>query len=278
MADLPPQEYAVLREEISSNYDSLSKRLRQIASFALDHPTEMAMDTIAVIAQRAEVQPSALIRFAKAFGYSGFSEMQKAFQAHVAERSASYKERIRSVLTDTQSSEQSQAQSLLQQYCVANIVSLEHLRDSSVDKQLIDAVKLLEDAEHIYVMAQRRSFPVASYLAYALSHADCRTHLMDGVGGLLSEQAQNLSGQDVLIAVSFHPYSQETIQVVSQALYNGTKVIVITDSSLSPIAKDAHVCFEVHDAEVHSFRSLTASMCLAQTLAMSLVFRDKPSD
>jgi DNA-binding MurR/RpiR family transcriptional regulator len=275
MADSPAQEYMVLREEISSNYDSLSKRLRQIASFALDHPTEMAMDTIAVIAERAEVQPSALIRFAKAFGYSGFSEMQKAFQAHVAERSASYKERIRSVLLEAEAPEHGLSQSLLHQYCAANIVSLEHLRDSAPNDDIAAAVKLLEAAGHVYVMAQRRSFPVASYLAYALNHSDCRTHLMDGVGGLLSEQAQVISKEDVLIAISFHPYSEETSHVVSQALSIGAKVIVITDSSLSPIARDTDVCFEVHDAEVHSFRSLTASMCLAQTLAMSLVFRDK---
>tara|TARA_B000000460_G_scaffold220097_1_gene171494 strand:+ start:66 stop:206 length:141 start_codon:yes stop_codon:yes gene_type:complete len=43
-------------------------------------PNEMSLETIDVIAQRAEVLPSSLIRFAKSLGFSGFGEMQKVFQ------------------------------------------------------------------------------------------------------------------------------------------------------------------------------------------------------
>jgi DNA-binding MurR/RpiR family transcriptional regulator len=50
-------------------------------------------------------------------------------------------------------------------------------------------------------------------------------------------------------------------------------VIAITDSVVSPIAAQATVYFEVKDAELYSFRSLTASLCLAQTLAMGLGLR-----
>ena len=93
-----PAEYEDLKQEISDRYESLSRRLREIARFALDNPSIMALETIANIARTAKVQPSSLIRFAQALGYSGFSQMQRIFQAYVAEQSASYKERIRSEL------------------------------------------------------------------------------------------------------------------------------------------------------------------------------------
>ena len=95
MDESAPTDYEALRAAITERHGSLSKRLRQIANYALDHPTDMAIETIAVIAKRAEVQPSALIRFAKSFDYTGFSQMQRAFQTRIAERSASYKERVR---------------------------------------------------------------------------------------------------------------------------------------------------------------------------------------
>ena len=91
-------DYLAFREEIESGYQNLSTRLRQIAQFALDHPTEMSMETVATIAKKAGVQPSSVIRFAKNFGYSGFSEMQRVFQAYVVKRSANHAERIRRVL------------------------------------------------------------------------------------------------------------------------------------------------------------------------------------
>ena len=275
MTDTPPRDYHALQEAITERRADLSKRLRQIAAFALDHPTEMALETIAVIARRAEVQPSALIRFAKAFGYSGFSDMQRTFQAHVAERSASYKERVRTALTSESSAGPGGIVSLLRAYCATNIVSLEHLRDSPPTAQLKQARRMLKKAQHVYVIAQRRSLPVAAYLVYALNHGDCRAHLLDGVGGLLMEEAGTMREQDLLIAVSFRPYSPETIDVVAHARGQGIPIIGITDNNLSPIAESATVCLAAQDAEVHTFRSLTAAMCIAQTLATSMAFEGK---
>jgi DNA-binding MurR/RpiR family transcriptional regulator len=121
-------------------------------------------------------------------------------------------------------------------------------------------------------MAQRRSYPIAAYLTYTLNHAGSRAHLLDGIGGMLREQVQTITSKDVVIVASFSPYSKDTEEVSAVAKTNGAPVIAITDSSFSPLVKNATIAFEVQDAEVHSFRSLTASMCLAQVLATSLAF------
>jgi DNA-binding MurR/RpiR family transcriptional regulator len=275
MSEIIERNYETLREEISTRYISLSKRLRETARFALDHPTDMAIETIAVISKRAGVQPSTLIRFAKSFDYSGFSEMQKTFQSRIVERSASYKERVRTIAEGNISNDESPNHSLLQQYCNANIVSLNELKNSVTSESLEGAIDLLQAADNIYIMAQRRSYPVATYLNYALNHARYRTHLLSSLGGMLFEIAHNMSSKDVLVAISFPPYSPETAKVVSIASKKNIPVIVISDSSLSPIASAARIYFEVHDAEVHTFRSLTSSMCVAQTLATLMAFRSE---
>jgi len=43
------------------------------------------------------VQPSSLIRFARAFGYDGFSDMQQVFRRHLVTRSPDYGQRLRAV-------------------------------------------------------------------------------------------------------------------------------------------------------------------------------------
>ncbi|CDL52724.1 Predicted transcriptional regulator of the myo-inositol catabolic operon [Klebsiella pneumoniae ISC21] len=55
----------------------------------------MAFDTVASIAQQADVPPSTLIRFANAFGFSGFNEMKQMFKQHLMEETANYTERAR---------------------------------------------------------------------------------------------------------------------------------------------------------------------------------------
>ena len=73
----------------------LSDRLQLIAQFALEHPTDMALGTVAEVAARAKVQPSAIVRFAHALGYGGFTELQQVFRSRlVAGAVPSYRERI----------------------------------------------------------------------------------------------------------------------------------------------------------------------------------------
>ena len=87
--------YDELRGEIAQRHRALSGRLQQIAEFVLDHPTEVALGTVAEVAQRAGVQPSAIVRFAHALGFGGFTEMQQVFRSRlVAGVAPSYKERL----------------------------------------------------------------------------------------------------------------------------------------------------------------------------------------
>ncbi|HVO01988.1 MAG TPA: MurR/RpiR family transcriptional regulator [Candidatus Cybelea sp.] len=267
------EHLAALRARIAERYDGLSNRLQQIAKFVLDHPNDIALETVVVIAERAGVPPSALIRFAQALGYTGFREMQRVFQAPLASRSPSYAERVRSLALDRSEQEQDSLHHFLARFCAASAVALEHIQEVLTPEQLGHAVELLVKAKQVYVVAQRRSFPVAAYLAYALPHSEKPTHLLDGLGGMLDEQVRSIQPDDALIAISFSPYAPETASIVERAASRRASVIVISDSMVSPISRFASVFFEIKDAEVQGFRSLTASLCLAQTLAVGLAMR-----
>ena len=54
-------------------------------------------------------------------------------------------------------------------------------------------------------------------------------------------------------------------------------MLAVTDSELSPLCAAATNFFLVHDAEVMGFRTLTATMCLVQTLMVSVVRREEAS-
>ena len=92
-----PKDLEGLRTEIVRRYDDLSPRLKQVAKYVLDHPNDVALQTLAVIANRCKVQPSTIVRFAKTFGYEGASDVQKLFRDEILNLapSSSYSERIR---------------------------------------------------------------------------------------------------------------------------------------------------------------------------------------
>lgn len=262
-----------LREQITLRYESLSKRLKQIGRFVLDYPNDVALETVVVIAERSGVQPSALIRFAQAFGYSGFSDMQRVFQAELMHGSANYRERIRLFREGEEGLDGAEPIGVLHAFANADRLALEQL-PLAVDAQTFErAVELLAKAPAIHLVGQRRSFPVAAYLAYALSHLDRPVRLLDGMGGMLREQVRSASKQDVLVAISFSSYAPETREVVELARQRGLSIIALTDSPLSPLVQQADVWFEVRDAEVQGFRTLNATLCLAQSLAVAAGYR-----
>ena len=262
------ETFEELKLQISSEHGKLSKRLRQIAEFAVAEPDQMALETVATIARHAKVQPSSLIRFAKHFGYDGFSDMQQVFRSRLIDRAVTYNQRIRQA--QAQDPMPTTTADLLAHFVEADHAALQHLRSETRAADLDRAVDLLAAADIVGLVAQRRSFPIAAYLAYGLSHLGRRALLIDGIGSMGGEQARLLGSGDALIAVSFKPYAPETAAIVATAAERGVKVIAITDTALSPLLPAAAVSFEVEEAQVLGIRSLTASMCLAVSLVVGL--------
>ena len=261
-----PATYEEMVHEISANYDRLSKRLKQIAGYALDHPNDFAIDTIAETARKAEVQPSSLIRFAQAFGFDGFSDVQRLFQQHLLEARPSYKSRLASV----RDSGENTHPALLNRFVEGNMAALEHLRQEILPKKLNAAISLLGQAEVIHIMAMRRAFPLAAYFFYSVTTMGRRAQLIDNVGGLSWEQQVQIGPKDCLFVASFSNYTPEVIHAAEKTLRRGIPVVALTDHPLSPLTTNSSVCFHVEDAAVHDFRSLGASMCLVQTLVVGL--------
>ena len=268
-----PTSAEELRAAILERYDSLSKRLQQIARYVLDEPNEMALETLAVISERCGVQPSAIVRFAKTFGYPGASQMQRLFRDGLLSGHAAlgYGERVRH-FNEAVAKKPDGGADVLAEFVEGNTIALQNLAQTVSEDDMARAVKLIDKAETVYVVGFRRSFPVASYLAYSLQQVNKRTLFIDGVAGLTKQQVQTIGPRDVLIAVSYHPYAEETIQAVEMAAARGASILSISDSPVSPIAKPATIVLHVRESEVRTFRSLAASICLAQALVIGFAF------
>jgi DNA-binding MurR/RpiR family transcriptional regulator len=270
-----PRDIRELRDAIVARHDDLSPRLRQVAAYVLDHPNDMGLETLAVIAERCGVQASTIVRFAKAFGYEGASPMQRLFRDELISTSPSpsYAERVRQFNERSGDGRSLTPHELLVEFAESNIIALEHLKESIGSRELERAVDLIVRADNVYLVGLRRSYPVAAYMAYALRHVDKPAHLIDGLAGMLIEQSSMLTKADLLFAISFRPYAKETADIVARARQAGAAVVAISDSQLSPVSREADISFDVKDAEVRQFRSLTASLCLAQTLVIAYAHR-----
>ncbi|QUG75317.1 SIS domain-containing protein [Erwinia sp. E602] len=275
---LPHSSYEQIVNEITRRYPQLSDRYQQAARYITQNPNTVALESINAVAAKCGMHPSVLVRFAQAFGYSGFKQMQSVFQTRLATAAPGYNERITALEVDLKKNHHQGSLGFLQSLVIRDIATLQALITSTSEQDLDASAQLLKAAETIYISGQLRSEPVASLLRYMLTMLGRRVVLLDAAGGLAPQMASHMRDGDVLIAIAFRHYAKEVIAIADDAAARGLPVVAITDGPLSPLAKSARVLFNVPEEEYSFSRSLAAPVCLAQSIALALAAVLQPEE
>ncbi|AHG64618.1 MurR/RpiR family transcriptional regulator [Advenella mimigardefordensis] len=258
---------------LANQYSDLPKQLKVIATFVESHQDEIPVLRVQDIAQACSVQSSAVVRFAQRFGFKGYSEMQAVFTDQlltVIPKHQQYRDRVRQELSGDNTHD---SLTLTDKLVSNGIKSLEDLQ-SSLDQALLDnAATALAQARKIYIAGMGRSLPIASYLVYALQNLEREVVFLNGLGGVPEQYMRTMNSEDVLLAISFAPYAEQTQTCLRHAKESGASIVLISDAALSPISHFTHLLLCSTDIQTLSFRTLTATMCLAQILFLSLAYK-----
>jgi DNA-binding MurR/RpiR family transcriptional regulator len=98
-----------------------------------------------------------------------------------------------------------------------------------------------------------------------------RVSLIPTVWGNNYEVISELGEDGLVIAVSIHPYSRETVEAVEFAAARGVDIVAVTDSEVSPIAQLSRVPLYVSTETSSFFRSPVAMMTVVHALAAAVV-------
>jgi DNA-binding MurR/RpiR family transcriptional regulator len=265
-----PRTYEDLRAVLSSGTIHFPKRLRQVAIFLWQHPSDVALGTISQVAEKASVQPSTLVRFAQMFGYSGFSDFQEIFKEHIK---ASWPEGRAGNDVQGDGATASANAYFVHGLVAASQASLSRINGGFDFANFERMIGLLAEADLIYVVGSKRAFPVTTYVSLALSQQGVRNVLIDNVGSTAFDQIGCVSPRDAVLAVSFSPYNSITPDLVSAARERDARVVSITDSTFSPLVKLSHIWVEVIESDFAGFRSLAATLAVGMALVHGVASR-----
>ena len=271
MTDMPilsdqgaPTSVEEFQARLAAISGDLPRRLRQCADYIAANTDRIAVSTVAELAAGADVPPSALMRFCQILGFSGFSEMQRMFRDAYNPGWPDYSTRLKNLRAEGAGS----PQALLAEFIEAGRSSLEALAKTADEAALSRAVELLAAAQTVHVVGLRRAFPVATYLAYVFEKMEVPAMLHDGVGKLDHRFA--LRAGDALLAITFAPYSEETLALAQDATARGLPVVALTDRLTSPLARVSDAVLTVEEVDFGAFRSLSATIAMAISLAVAV--------
>ena len=219
--------------KIQSELPSFSKGQKQIARFILEHYDKAAFMTASRLGVTVGVSESTVVRFATELGYDGYPHLQRALQ-----------EMIRNKLTSVQRMEVAGdsmgGRDVLQTVLHADTDMIRVTLDEIDRDAFQGAVDALMGAKRIYILGVRSSSALASFLGFYFNLLFENVTLVhtNSVSEIF-EQVLRIGPGDVLFGISFPRYSKRTLSAMKYARDRGARVIALTDSQLSPLARVA---------------------------------------
>jgi DNA-binding MurR/RpiR family transcriptional regulator len=265
--DPAPETFDALRQRIRDRFSGLSPHLQRIARASLEEPSSFALNTTPMIAEKLAIQPSTLIRFAKEFGYSGFSDLQRVFRQRLIEGTVTVRNQV---LERSEAMSPQDIKAMLEETVGAHQAALARLLATSDITALTQAADMLRSARHVYVAGLRRSRPIADYLLYGLIRGERACSPLDFAGGMAGPQTSTIGPEDVLAAIAFPPYSKAVAETVMDAYVSGRRILSITDNAESPLARCSEITLFVESDAASRLQPISAAIALVQTLLTAI--------
>ena len=214
---------------IEEKYNKMSKGQRRLADYVRENYDKAVFLTAAKLGETVGVSESTVVRFAIQLGYKGYPGFQKALEELVRNKLNSIQ---RMEVTYGRISQSEILETVLQ-------TDIEKIKQTLavIDHKAFDlAIDTILEAKRIYVIGIRSCAPLASFLSFYLNLICENVTVVDtNSSSEIFEQLIRISGDDVIIGISFPRYSMRTLKALEFASNRKAKVITLTDSIHSPM-------------------------------------------
>lgn len=245
----------------------LSPRLKLVAKYIVDHPSDFGLDPIRETARKCEVSTYTLVRMAKLMGFEGFDEMREPFR-HALVSTTSQTDTPEWMETTREKGEMGQVQAEAGANTMAIVKrSLQH----QTPEQMQRIADMLLGARTVYLTAVRASYGLAYYFHYVGRMALPSLQLIPRHMNSAIDELNMAHAGDVLVAITFTPYSRETIDACKFARERGVKLIMISDSDVISPDFQAEETLVVSTVSTHRFCSYSGAMAAIENLLAILV-------
>lgn len=261
----PPVDFDSLRALIQAKHAAFPKRLAQVSRCLIDNPDEVALGSVASIAQAAQVTPSTVMRFAQFLGYEGFSALQEIFRNSIRAKLSMHSEATgRKPPAEGGLSTGNTLGQTVDACCSA----LSGLSKTITETEIDCAVGILSRARCVFIRGSRSTFPMTVALHQALTRKSIRSTLsMDATGG--DDVLAFATSEDAVICIA-RSADHESVLHASTLAAKGIPIIAVIDSGLNPYHDFASMSFKLGRTGATDFLMPTLAIALTEVLVTQI--------
>lgn len=259
-----------LRQQLIDRFDEMSPQLRQAARYLIEHPQEIALNSMRELARNAGVQPATMTRLAKFIGVKGYEDLRLE-QARLIRQGEGF---VHRAIESDRNPVAGSPEGLAQEVLTGISAHLEQLRQPEAVARMTAAAECLSRARRIYVQGARSCHSIAWQFHYVLTLLGEKSTLLDAPGGTGADALVRAGAGDALLVIAVSPYSRQSLDIANLARERGLTLVAITDSAVSPLLSLADHAVLCPTASPTFFHSITPAMAVCEVLCGLLTKAD----
>jgi RpiR family carbohydrate utilization transcriptional regulator len=226
---------------LAERIDQLSIKRQEIIRPILEHPREYVLLSVRAMAARLQTDPATIVRIVRGLGFGSYRE----FQRHLHELSLAF---ATSLDTMQSGARDGNMPSHVRDSLERDLKNVQGLINSLDAQRLVALARRFYDARRIILLAGDLAVYLAHYFEYQVSILGLPIFSATSAGRIL-HLVRGVNKQDLVIAISFRRGLRQTIEGAQQARERGAYCVGISDTYVSPLARE---CDEVFLASVES--------------------------
>ncbi len=247
---------------MSRRSDEFTNSQKTIAAYMKDNLDYVAFATLEDLASEVGFSTTTIIRFARALGYDGYSEMQKAVQENMLNK-VSLPERF-------ETERQIPDNELLKSSLENDIRNIEETFSSISEDALHETVQAISQAGSVYVLGMRSSFSLAHYMFSRIAQIRENVHLLQSTAMFFPEEMSSAREGDVCIAFLFPRYSKTTANIISWFRKYGIRIILFTSMDHTAVNMYGDIVLPCSILGISYKNSFAAPLCMINYIAAAL--------
>ncbi|MCG8614994.1 MAG: MurR/RpiR family transcriptional regulator [Desulfobacterales bacterium] len=256
-----------LIERLGRAYPEMTENQRRIYDLLSKDVKAFSLKSITEVADELGISKTSLMRFGKAYGFSGYAEFRKTLQ----------EEEVLDV---------SPANKMKKILGTDYALNADEIRQQEIDNinaafENMDEVSLaalseeILSAANIYTMAWGFSSHLAELFSLRMKIMGLPGETITRRTGTLLEETSHLFEGSLLVVFEMPPYVHEVMDAVAAAKERGVFIVVVTDKPVCPLLRyaDLHFCCPT-DTRFFG-NSLTAPLFFVNMITSQVIFQIK---
>ena len=256
---------------IHSKYEGYPKQLKKVADFLTFNLQDAIFYSISELAAKLKMSESAIVRFSKSLGYSGFPELKKELVKY-------YKNHIHPANKMKNYLEELPHDDFLYVSMIKKEIDYLSRSVSSIDKTVFDnAVDKICSGENIYIFGHGTSEAPACFLNFRLNRFNLKTFKITETGRNLLEKLVHITDKDFAIVYcffkSFYRSSYDSEYLLEFLKRENIPNLLITDLQSNPILRSADLILSAKRGPFGTFQSQIVPMAITNALIIGTAER-----